>query len=54
MTLEELTMDKSASRLKYALLGATMMIGSAGLALAQPAPPPAGGPAVRRKRKCPN
>jgi len=31
-------MDKSASRLKYALLGATMMIGSASLALAQPAP----------------
>jgi hypothetical protein len=37
MTLEEFPMDKSASRLKYALLGATMMIGSAGLALAQPA-----------------
>ncbi|MGD0073639.1 MAG: hypothetical protein ABSD31_04795 [Candidatus Binataceae bacterium] len=36
-------MDKFASRLKYALLGATMMIGSAGLALAQPAP--AGNPA---------
>jgi hypothetical protein len=32
-------MNKSASRLKHALLGATMMIGSAGLALAQPALP---------------
>jgi len=31
-------MDKSACRLKYALLSATMLIGSAGLALAQPAP----------------
>jgi len=36
-------MDKFASRLKSALLGATTLIGSAGLALAQPAP--AGGPA---------
>jgi hypothetical protein len=34
---------KSAFRLKYALLGATMMVGAAGLALAQPAPD--GGPA---------
>ena len=33
-------MSKSAFRLKYALLGASMMmIGSAGVALAQPAPP---------------
>lgn len=30
--------DKSASHLRYALLGATMIIGSAGLALAQTAP----------------
>lgn len=35
--------DRAASRLTYALLGATMLIGSAGLALAQPAP--AGDPA---------
>jgi hypothetical protein len=32
------TMDKFASGLRYALLGATMMIGSAGLGLAQPTP----------------
>src|ERR1035437_1874040 len=43
MTLEKLTMGKPSSHLKYALLGAMMMIGSAGPALAQPAP--AGEPA---------
>jgi hypothetical protein len=43
MTLEKSMIGKSASRLKYALLGATMMIGSAGLAMAQGAP--AGAPA---------
>ena len=37
-------MDKSACRLKYALLSATMLIGSAGLALALAQPAPAGNP----------
>jgi hypothetical protein len=49
MTLEKWTMDKLSSRLKYALLGATMMIGTAGLALAQPAP--AGAPAQTQEIK---
>jgi hypothetical protein len=43
------TMNKRSCRLKYALLGATMMLGSAGLALAQPAP--AGAPAQTQEIK---
>ncbi len=41
MTLEKLMITKPASRVRIAVLGATMLIGSGGLALAQTTPPAA-------------